>query len=116
MMMNEFEYRSLFKQLNEEQRLIFHDVMHRKQLYLDTPICLFLTGGVGIGKKFTLKLIIQGLLQLYNRNISFNLTKTKVLLMASIGKIAFNINGLTIHSTLNILVQQSLYSLPMSQP
>jgi len=32
--------------------------------------------------------------------------------MASIGKVAFNIDDLTIHSTLNILVQQSLSSLP----
>jgi hypothetical protein len=34
--------------------------MHRKQLYYDIPICLFLTRGVGINKKFTLKHIIQG--------------------------------------------------------
>jgi hypothetical protein len=32
--------------------------------------------------------------------------------MASISKTTFNINGLTIHSTLNIPVQQSLFSLP----
>jgi len=32
MMMEEFEYCGLLKQLNEEQRLIFDDVMHRKQL------------------------------------------------------------------------------------
>jgi hypothetical protein len=62
MMMEEFEYRSSFKQLNEEQRLIFDDVMHRTQLYFDTLICLFLTRGIGIGKTFTLKFIIQGLL------------------------------------------------------
>ncbi len=60
--MEELEYCSLLKQLNEEQRLIFDDVMHKKQLYLDTIICLFLIGGVGIGKSFTLKFIIQGLL------------------------------------------------------
>ncbi len=36
--------------------------MHRNQLYPDTSICLFLTGGVGTNKTFTLKLIIQGLL------------------------------------------------------
>jgi hypothetical protein len=42
----------------------------------------------------------------------FNLTKTKALVMALIGKFAFNIDNLTIHSTLNILVQQSLFSLP----
>jgi len=77
--------------------------MHRKQLYSNTFICLFLTGGVGTNKTFTLKPIIQQLLWLYNRNMSFDLTKTKALLMASIGKIAFNIDGLTIHSTLKIL-------------
>jgi len=102
--MEEFEYHNLFKQLNEEQRLIFDDIMHRKQLYLDTPICLFLTRDVGTSKTFTLKFIIQGLLRLYNKNVSFDLTKTKVLFMASISKVTFNINGLTIHSTLNILV------------
>jgi hypothetical protein len=32
--------------------------------------------------------------------------------MASIGKVSFNIDGLTKHSTLNIHVQQSLFSLP----
>jgi len=58
----EFEYFSLFGQLNEKQRLIFDDVMHRKQLYYDTLICLFFIGGAGTGKTFTLKLIIQELL------------------------------------------------------
>jgi hypothetical protein len=62
MMMEEFEYHSLLIKLNEEQRLIFHDIMHRKKLYPDTPICLFLTRGVRTGKTFTLKFIIQGLL------------------------------------------------------
>jgi hypothetical protein len=37
-----------------------------------------------------------------------NLTKIRALLMASIGKVAFNIDGQTIHSTLNIHVQQTL--------
>jgi len=62
MMMEEFEYCSLFRKLNEEQRLIFVDVMHRKQLYPDTSICLFLIGGVRTSKTFTLKFIIQKLL------------------------------------------------------
>jgi hypothetical protein len=86
--------------------------MHKKQLYLDTFICLFFTKGVGTSKTFTLKLIIQGLLWLYNKDMSFDLTKTKVLLLAPISKIAFNIDGLIIHSTLNITVQQSLSNLP----
>ncbi len=83
-----------------------------KIIILARPICLFLIGGVGINKKITLKFIIQGSLQLYNKNMYFDLTKTKALLMASIGKIAFNIDGLTIHLTLNIPIQQSLFNVP----
>jgi hypothetical protein len=32
MMLKEFEYHGLLRQLNEKQRLMFDDVMHRKQL------------------------------------------------------------------------------------
>jgi hypothetical protein len=60
MMMEEFEYCSLFKQLNED--FFFDDIMHKKKLYFDTLICLFLTRGVEIGKNFILKFIIKGLL------------------------------------------------------
>jgi hypothetical protein len=62
--------------LNEEQRLIFDDIMPRKQMYLDLAICLFLTKGVRIGKTFALKFIIQGLL--HNKYMFLDLTKTKV--------------------------------------
>jgi hypothetical protein len=67
---------------------------------------------VGIDKTFRLKLIIQGLLQSYNRDMSSNLTKTKTLLITLIGINASNIGSLTIHLTLNISIQQSLSSLP----
>jgi hypothetical protein len=42
---------------------------------------------------FTLKLIIQGLLRLYNKDLSSNWTKIKALLMAFMEKVAFNIDG-----------------------
>ncbi len=48
----------------------------------------------------------------YTIKISFGLTKTKALFMTSIRKITSNINDLTIHSALNIPVQQSLFNLP----
>jgi hypothetical protein len=106
-MMEEFEYQNLLRQLIEEQKLIRDDVMHRKQLYLDTQICLFFIRATRTCKNFTLKFIIQELLRLYNRNMSFDLTKIKALFMKSTSKVAFNIDNLTIHSILNILVQQS---------
>jgi hypothetical protein len=66
-MIKKLEYHSVHRHFNEEKILIFDDAMHREQLYFDTPICLFLTRGVGTNKTSTLKLIIQGLLRLYNR-------------------------------------------------
>jgi len=44
--------------------------------------------------------------------MSSNLTKTKALFMALTSKVVFNIDNLTIHSTLNIPIQQSLFNLP----
>jgi hypothetical protein len=70
-----------------------------------------LTGGVGTNKTFTLKLIIQGLLWLYNKDLSLNLTKIKALLMTSTSKTTFNIDGQTIQLALNIPIQQTLTNL-----
>jgi dephospho-CoA kinase len=75
--------------------------MYRKKLYYNVLIHIFLIGGAGTGKTFTLKLIIQWLLQIYNKDLSFNLTK-KTLLMASTCKVSFNIDGQIINSTLNV--------------
>jgi len=55
MNMKKIEYYNLLKKLNENFKYIFDDVMHIKQLYPNTPICLFLTKGVRTSKKFTLK-------------------------------------------------------------
>ncbi len=44
--------------------------------------------------------------------MSSSLTKTKALFMALTSKVVFNIDDLTIHSTLNIPIQQSLFNLP----
>ncbi len=59
-----------------------------------------------------LKLLIQGLRWFYNKYIFFDLIKTKALLMASTNRVVLNIDGLIIHSTLNIHVQQFLFNLP----
>ncbi len=108
-MIEEFEYHNLTIIINEEKKM-FDDIMDKKKYY-NSLIYLFLIGHVGTCKTFTLKLIIQGLLQSYNKDIYSNLTKTKALFMVFTSKVAFNIDGLTIYSTLNIHIQQSLFSL-----
>jgi len=65
MMREIFEYHNLVKQLNEEHILIFDDIIYawKKIVPWHTiNLFIFLQGGDGIGKTFTLNLIIQGLL------------------------------------------------------
>jgi cell division protein FtsL len=56
--MEEFEYHTFFRQLNEEQKLIFDDVMHENQLYLNIFILNFLTRVAVIGKTFNSRIIM----------------------------------------------------------
>jgi hypothetical protein len=51
--------------------------MYRKKVYSNVSIHIFLIGSARTSKTFTLKLIIQGLLKIYNKDLSFNLTKKK---------------------------------------
>jgi hypothetical protein len=46
-------------------------------MYSNISIHIFLTRGARTGKTFILKLIIQGLLKIYNKDQSFNLKKLK---------------------------------------
>jgi hypothetical protein len=82
-----------------------------KKMYLNIPRHIFLTRGAGTSKFFTLNLIIQGVLWLYNKDLSSNLTKIKALCMTSTSKVTFNIDGQTIHLTFNIPIQQTLTNL-----
>ena len=85
--------------------------MYKKRVHFDESIYLFLTGGAGTVKTFTLQAIVQGLLHIHYKNIKFDPFKSKALLMAFTGKAAFNISGTTIHSALHIPINQSLSNL-----
>ena len=94
--------------LNIKQRAIYDDIMYRKRIKTNDSIHLFLTGGAGIGKIFTLQLIVQGLSRFYHSDLQSNPLKPKVLLMAFSYKTTFNIDGCTIHFALHIPINQSL--------
>ncbi len=66
------------------------------------PIHLFIIGGVITRKTFTLMLLIQALIHFYNRHLHSNPSTKKKLFMAYTGKVAFNIDGTIIHSSLSI--------------
>jgi hypothetical protein len=76
--------------------------MYRKRMHVNQLIHLFLTRGVGVGKTFTFLLMIQDFLRHYNRKLGSNPLKQKAILMAFTCKLAFNIDGTTIHSKLSL--------------
>jgi hypothetical protein len=54
------EFHSLFQKMNNEQRFIFDNVVYiRKEKNPNEPIHLFIIGGVGTCKTFTLMFFIQ---------------------------------------------------------
>jgi len=65
--------------LNEEQTTRFNDIVYCKRVRLDELVCLLLIGGVQIGKTFSFKPIVQGLLKLYNQELGFDLQRIKTL-------------------------------------
>jgi len=91
------EFHSLFLKMNNEQHLIFDDVMYRKNQNPNEPIHLFINGGVAIGKTFTLMVLIQTLIRFHNIYPHSNSLKKKILFMAYTGKTTFKIDGITIH-------------------
>jgi hypothetical protein len=75
--------------------------MYRKKNPIE-PNYLSITGDVGTSKNLTLVFQIQALICFYNRHLQSNPLKKKVLFMAYTGKTTFNIDGITIHSSLSI--------------
>jgi hypothetical protein len=82
--------------------IIFDDVMLRKKQNPNEPLHLFIIGGVDTCKFFILMLLIQDLLCFYNKYSQLDPSKKKTLFMAYIGKITFNIDGITIPSSISI--------------
>lgn len=74
---------------------------------MDKPLYLFLTGGAWIWKTFTTKLIFQILIPLYDAHYSGYHVKPKGLILAYIGKHAYNLGGTTIHSILLVPFNKS---------
>jgi hypothetical protein len=106
------EFASLVRQLNSEQRMILDDIIYRKRRNPSKTLFIFLTGGAGTGKTFTLLCIIQYLLRYYNKiNLEADPLKQKVMKLGFTGKAAFNIGGSTIHSALGIPLNKSLLEL-----
>ncbi len=75
-------------------------IIHQKKKKPNSPICLFLTKGVGIGKPFTIKFIIKDYWTIILQEQILRPHKNQILFMTSTCKVVFNIDCSTLHSTL----------------
>ncbi|XP_053406580.1 uncharacterized protein LOC128559306 [Mercenaria mercenaria] len=99
------EQRNRLRNINHQQAQIFHFVRTwaRIKEHGDNvkPFYIFLTGGAGTGKSFTIKSIYHEVNRTFTRP-SGNPDLPVVLLVSYTGTAAFNINGQTIHSAFSI--------------
>jgi hypothetical protein len=106
------EFSSHMRQLNNEQIVIVDDILYQKIKNAAKPFHIFLIGGVGARKAFTLVCIIQNVLQYYTKQITnVDPLKLKIMKLAYTRKIRFNINGITIHFALAIPLNKNLTEL-----
>ena len=101
------EYRHMVQTLNKEQKEFFDHVLHQIKTS-EEPFYCFLSGGAGVGKSHVTEALYQAALKYYNTRPGIDFSQTKVLMLAPTGKVAYNIKGNTIHSTLAIPASQSL--------
>ncbi|XP_052263343.1 uncharacterized protein LOC127866661 isoform X2 [Dreissena polymorpha] len=106
-LLSDEEYRTLVQSLNCDQRSVFQHILNwcTKQTTHATevidPQYIFVTGGAGTGKSH----LITAIYNMVNRQVrqpGEDPGQTKILLMAPTGTAAFNINGSTVHSALQL--------------
>lgn len=107
------QYYPLIQTLNLKQKSIFYHILHSFKMN-KLPLHLFITGGAGVGKSQLLKAVHQSLLRILSHNLQESPDDIKVLLTAPTGKAAFLIKGTTIHSALQIPINQGYQYKPLS--
>ena len=120
---NEQFYEICF-QLNEGQQHLFSFIMqyalHCKLAEINNksppkPFQIFLSGGAGVGKSFLIKAITEYLKRVL-RYPNQNLDQPSVLVTASTGKVATDINGIALHSAFQLPLKSGLKSYDYKKP
>jgi hypothetical protein len=96
------DYCSLVSSLNPKQRAFFNLVLHCMQ-HTNSAFKAFLSGVAGVGKSLVVTAITQAIMRHYESASAQTTDGAVVILLAAFtGKAAFNINGFTLHSALNL--------------
>jgi hypothetical protein len=90
------EYYRVRRLLNREQQAIVKDIAMKKCSNMHTHVHLFLIGEARTRKTFIAKELFQMIIRIYDSNNSTDPMKTKGLIVAYIGKYAYNVDVTTI--------------------
>ena len=110
----EKEYLELLSKLNEKQRQIFTHTIHSMTFRPEIQLCVFLTGGAGVGKSVVIRALYQALHRLLCSEAGQNPEDVRILLCAYTGLAAYNIQGSTLHSAFCIEPNKKLTYKPLS--
>ena len=94
----EKEYLEALSELNSKQRQIFTHVIHSLTFNPEKQLCLFITGGAGVGKSVVIRILYQALHRQLCSESGQNPEDIRILLCAYTGLAAYNIHGSTLHS------------------
>lgn len=100
------DYQSLMRSLNERQRRIVLDTLHRLKTN-DEPIYTFISGGAGVGKSHAIFAIVQSYMKYFDSFATNTPGKACVIVTAPTGKAAFNVFGMTLHTAFKLPPNQS---------
>ena len=110
----ENEYMDMLAKLNFKQRQIFTHIIHSLTFKPDEQLCLFITGGAGVGKSLLIRTLYQALLRMLCSNAGQNPEDIRIMMCAYTGLAAYNINGSTLHSAFGIEPNKKLTYKPLS--
>ena len=110
----EKDYLQLMSKLNKKQREIFTHIVHSITHSPEVQLCVFITGGAGVGKSVVIRTLYQALHRLRGSNFSQDPEDIRILLCAYTGLAAYNIQGFTLHNALCIEPNKKLKYKPLT--
>ena len=110
----EKDYLELMSKLNRKQREIFTHILHSIVNKPEEQLCLFITGGAGVGKSVVIRTLYQSLHRLCCSKFGQDPEEIRILLCAYTGLAAFNIQGFTLHNAFGIEPNKKLKYKPLS--
>jgi hypothetical protein len=94
-------YRKLMRTLNDKQRRFVLNTLHLLKSS-SSPFHYFLSGGAGVGKSHVVTAIVQSYMRYHGKIPQINPDHYCVIVAAPTGKAAFNVFGMTLHSTFKL--------------